>query len=217
MSLVTHLPTIAYGHNAIDPLSKFTYFISCKHTVSAANLAQLLLENVVAHHGLPALTVSNHDPWFTSCFQHSLISTLGCQHFLSMAFQPEMDGLSKRMQRSIEQVLYCYISAQQGNWDLLLPTCEFALNSTFSASIGISPAYVVLGYEPTLPLEHAVYAVSDGIVQSAIDYIANMQSTIQLVYSTVTRLTAYMVIILIDIVTRSPLLWNPMLGYLQIT
>ena len=47
---------------------------------------------------------------------------------------------------------------------LLLPTCEFALNSTCSASTGISPAYVVFGHEPTLPLEHAVRAVTDGPV-----------------------------------------------------
>ena len=41
---------------------------------------------------------------------------------------------------------------------------EFALNSTHSASTGISPAYVVFGHEPTLPLEYAVHAVSDGPV-----------------------------------------------------
>ena len=42
--------------------------------------------------------------------------------------------------------------------------CEFALNSTHSASIGISPAYVMFGCKPTLPLEHAVRAVTDGPV-----------------------------------------------------
>ena len=43
MDLVTHLPTTDHGHDAIytvvDRLSKFTYFIPCKHTVSAADLA----------------------------------------------------------------------------------------------------------------------------------------------------------------------------------
>ena len=42
--------------------------------------------------------------------------------------------------------------------------CEFALNSTHSASPGISPAYVLFGHEPILPLEHAVRAVIDGPV-----------------------------------------------------
>ena len=43
MDLVTHLPTTDRGHDVIytvvDRLSKFTYFIPCKHTVSAADLA----------------------------------------------------------------------------------------------------------------------------------------------------------------------------------
>ena len=43
MDLGTHLPTTDYGHDVIytvvDRLSKFTYFIPSKHTVSAADLA----------------------------------------------------------------------------------------------------------------------------------------------------------------------------------
>ena len=42
--------------------------------------------------------------------------------------------------------------------------CEFALNSTHRASTGLSPAYVLFGCEPILPLEHAVHAVTDGPV-----------------------------------------------------
>ena len=42
--------------------------------------------------------------------------------------------------------------------------CEFALNSTYGASIGISPAYVVFGCEPIMPLDHVVCAVMDGPV-----------------------------------------------------
>ena len=47
---------------------------------------------------------------------------------------------------------------------MLLPMCEFALNSTHSASTAISLAYVVFGHEPTLPLKHEVHAVTDGPV-----------------------------------------------------
>ena len=43
MDLVTHLPTTDRGHDAIytvvDRLSKFTYFVPFKHTVSAADMA----------------------------------------------------------------------------------------------------------------------------------------------------------------------------------
>ena len=185
MDLVTHLLTTDCGHDTIyivvDRLSKFTYFIPCKHTVSASNLAQLFLANVVVHHGMPALIVSNSDPRFTSHFWHSLISALVCKYSLSTTFHPEIDSLSERMHRSIEQILHWYISAQQGNWDLFLPMCEFGLNSTCSASTGISPAYVLFSRKSSLPLEHAVCAVTDGPAQSVTDHVANMESTLQLV------------------------------------
>ena len=80
MDLVTHLPATDRGQNAIytvvDKLAKFTHFIPCKQTVSAADLAYLFLANIVAHWGMPASIVSNHDPQFISCFWHSLISAL---------------------------------------------------------------------------------------------------------------------------------------------
>ena len=70
--------------------------------------------------------------------------------------------------------------------------CEFALNSTWSASTGISPPYVEFGHKSTLPLEHAVCAVTDGPVQNVTIYIANMESTLQLVHSAMTHSAAYM-------------------------
>ena len=65
------------------------------------------------------------------------------------------------MHRSIGQVLRCYISARQTDWEDLLPMCEFALNSSHSTTTGYLPAYVVYGREPVLPLEHALQAVVD--------------------------------------------------------
>ena len=196
MDLVTHLPTTERGHDVIytvvDRLSKFTYFIPCKHTVSAADLAQLFLANMLAHHGMPALIISDCDLRFTSRFWNSLISALGCKHSLSTVFHPETDVSSKRMYKAIEKILFCYVSAQWGNWDLLLTMCEFVLNSTHSTSNGVSPAYVVFSREPSLPLEHKVHAVTDGPVQSVTDCVANMEPALQLVQSSVTHPTAYM-------------------------
>ena len=106
MDLVAHLPTTDDVHNVIyivvDRLSKLTYFIPCKHKVSAADLVQLFLANMVAHYGMLALIVSNHDLRFTLCFRHNLISASGCKHSLFTTFCHETNGLSKRMHRPIE-------------------------------------------------------------------------------------------------------------------
>ena len=106
IDLVAHLPATDYGYDAIytvvDRLFKFTYFVLCKHTVNAADLALLFLANVVVHYGMPASIVSNHNLQFTLSFWGSLISALGYKHSLSVVFHPETDGLSEKMHRSIE-------------------------------------------------------------------------------------------------------------------
>ena len=68
------------------------------------------------------------------------------------------------MHGTVEQVLRCYVTARQTDWDLLLPLCKFTLNSTKSASTGYTPAMVLYGLEPVLPVEHAVCDVTDGPV-----------------------------------------------------
>ena len=68
------------------------------------------------------------------------------------------------MHRSIEQVLRCYVTARQTNWDVLLPLCEFAINLTKSATTGFTPAYILYGHEPALPLEGDVHSVTDCLV-----------------------------------------------------
>ena len=68
------------------------------------------------------------------------------------------------MHCTVEQVLQCYVAACQTDWDLLLPLCEFALNSSKSASTGYTPAMALYGHEPVLPVEHPVQDVTDGLV-----------------------------------------------------
>ena len=68
------------------------------------------------------------------------------------------------MHRGLEQILQCYVNARQDNWEVFLHLCEFSLNSTHSASTKQLPAYVVFGNKPNLPLETAVYDVTDSQV-----------------------------------------------------
>ena len=70
--------------------------------------------------------------------------------------------------------------------------CDLAFNSICSASIGIGQAYIVFSWEHILLLEHAVRAVTDVPGWCATDCIANMESTLWLVCSSVTSLAAYM-------------------------
>ena len=84
----------------------------------------------------------------------------------------------------MEQILHCFVSSHQTDWDLLLPCAEFALNSTPSVSTGFSPAYVLFGCVPNLPLETAVRALTDVPMALVVDYISRMSEVVNTVRTT---------------------------------
>ena len=81
LDFITHLPVTAAGHNSIvtfvDRLSKYVYFVACRHDITAEQLANVFLATVVARHGLPRRLVSDRDPRFTSRFWKALTGALG--------------------------------------------------------------------------------------------------------------------------------------------
>ena len=96
------------------------------------------------------------------------------------------------MHQSIKQVLRCYISARQTDWEDLLPMCEFSLNSSYSATTGCSPAYVVYSREPVLPLEHALRAAVDCKVKRVAERVHAMEQVVTSAYVTIARVADYM-------------------------
>jgi len=64
------------------------------------------------------------------------------------AFQPQTDGQTKVVNRSLGELLRCVVGEKQGAWDLILPLIEFIYNNAVNRSTGKSPFEVVLGYSP---------------------------------------------------------------------
>ena len=70
---------------------------------------KLLLENIWKLHGLPSSIISDRDPVFTSKSWAELMGRLNVRLRKSMAFQPQTDGQTERVNQPLEQYLcqYC--------------------------------------------------------------------------------------------------------------
>ena len=96
MDFVTGLPisTDWKGDNydsilvIVDRLTKMVHYEPVKVTINAAGLAEVILDMVVRHHGLPNSIVSDRGSLFTSKFWSSLYYFLGIKRRLSTAFYP---------------------------------------------------------------------------------------------------------------------------------
>ena len=67
-----------------------------------------------------------------------------------------------------------------------------SLHLTKSATTGYTPAFVLYGREPMLPLEYAVCKVTDCPVASVSDNVSHMQQTVELVKRALNKTAAAM-------------------------
>ena len=109
MDLIMGLPQVN-GKDTILTIvdhgcSRAAIFIHCAMTITRPGIAQLYLKNVYPWFGLPSRVISDRDPRFTSKFGKALTMKLGINHNISMAFHPQMDGLSERKNQWVEQYL----------------------------------------------------------------------------------------------------------------
>ena len=125
MDLVTDLPLTTDGYcnilSVIDQFSKYCIFIPLKHNTTAEALANVFVEHVVRHFGVPLSIVSDRDRRFTSHFWQHLWSSLKCSLKFSSAYHPESDGQTERMHRTLEQVLRTLIEGKETAWCSMLP------------------------------------------------------------------------------------------------
>jgi transposase InsO family protein len=120
MDLITGLPRIQ-GKDVILTIvdqgcSCAAVFLPCSTTITSLEIAQLYQNHVFRWFGLPMKIISDRDPRFTSHFGRALVKKLGIEQNLSMAFHPQMDGLSERKNQWIKQYLRLVTSMAPEDW-----------------------------------------------------------------------------------------------------
>ena len=183
MDLITQLPKTRQGHDAIVvfvcKLTKMAHYVATQTTVDAPTLAVLFFEQVVRHHGLPAVIVSDRDVRFTSLFWRALWQQLGTKLAMSTAFHPQTDGQTERQNRTLEEMLRAYVSYQQDDWDQWLVAAEMAYNNAVQTSTQQTPYYLNSGHHPRLPLDAAVKPEAQSNNAAAADRIADLHGCLE--------------------------------------
>lgn len=155
MDYVVDLPR-CQGFNAVlvvvCRLTKMVHFIQGKTTDTSRDLAKHFLHNIFRPHGLPNDIVSDRGPTFTSNWWKIFLEMLRIKPNLSTAFHPQSDGQTERVNQSLEAHLRHFCNDLQNDWVDLLPLAEFAHNSTYHSTIGMTPFFANYGYHPRMTM-----------------------------------------------------------------
>src|SRR5260370_1474827 len=108
------------GYNAllvvVDCLSKQIHTIPTVTSLDSAGVAQLFLEHIWHHHGLPEEVISDCGPAFISNFSCKLTTLLGVKLIPSTSYHLQTDGQTECVNQEIEAYLQVFVSHQQDDW-----------------------------------------------------------------------------------------------------
>ena len=110
MDFVTGLPQSADwrgdGYDSIlvivNRLTKMVHYEPVQTTITAPALAEVILNVVVRHHGLPNSIVSDRGSVFTSKFWSSLCYFLSIKRKFSIALHPQINALIEWQKSTME-------------------------------------------------------------------------------------------------------------------
>ena len=94
----------------VNRLTKMVHYKPVKVTINAPGLAEVIIDVVVRHHGLPDSIISDREAIFTFKFWSSLCYFLGIKRRLSTTFHPQTDGQTERQNSTMEAYLRAFVT-----------------------------------------------------------------------------------------------------------
>ena len=156
MGFITKL-SLAQGYNAIlvvcNHFSKMAHFIATTKRTSAKGLTRLFQDHVWKLYRLPESVISDRGVQFVAGMMKKLNNLLGIQTKLLMAYHPQMDGQTERMNQELEQYLRIFINHRQEQWPDWLGTVEFVYNNKVHTATKTSPFKINYGQDPRMEFE----------------------------------------------------------------
>ena len=122
---------------------------------TAATIANLLVREIVARHGVPSQLLSDRGQAFLSGLLKEVERVLGYKKVNTTAYHPQTDGLVERFNRTLISMLAKTVERDGKDWDQQLPFVLFAYRASQQQSTQESPFFLIYGRDPRLPSSYS--------------------------------------------------------------
>ncbi|PKU66055.1 hypothetical protein MA16_Dca017376 [Dendrobium catenatum] len=137
----------------VDRFSKMVHFVACTKTLDATHVADLFFMEIIRLHGIPRTITSDRDVKFLSHFWRTLWGKFGTHLQFSSVAHPQTDGQTETVNRSLGNLLRCFVGKNIRQWDLILAQVELAFNRSVNQATKRTPFEIAYGYNPITPLD----------------------------------------------------------------
>jgi hypothetical protein len=130
-------------------LTKMAHFVACHKEIIVEESADLFISNCYRLHGVPKVIVFDRDPKFVGKFWQSFMGKLNTKLNMITARHPRTDGLTERVNQTMQTQLRCYYAESGFDWTSHLSIVEFYYNCSINEATAHSPFEVMYGYQPS--------------------------------------------------------------------
>ena len=136
-------------------VDQFTNWVECMplQWQTTAVTAKAAVDHFLSRFGCPLQIFTDQGRNFESNLFKYLCETLHIQKYRTTPNHPSSNSQVERYNRTLMNVVRCYIQGRQNRWDACVPQIAAALRASGNRSTGFSPNRLMLGRELTMPLE----------------------------------------------------------------
>jgi len=135
----------------VDTLTRWPEVRAFAKDPTAQDVADALIECIVARHGAPSTILSDRGKQFISEVFKEVNNQLGIHQLFTTPYRPQTNGLCERFNRTIKGYLKRYSSSSGTDWEEYLPWALFCCRSQVHQSTGLSPFFCLFGRDMPSP------------------------------------------------------------------
>lgn len=148
---IKHVSPSQSGHRyviaAIDYLTKYVEVRALKQQ-TASEIAAFIYEEIITRHGCVRIIITDNGRPMISELVNLVCRNFGIIHKTISPYHSQSQGLIERFNRTLDSCLKKRSKEEKKNWDQYLPATAFAYRSIKQATTGLSPFFLLYGYEP---------------------------------------------------------------------
>ena len=126
-------------------IDQFTKWVECYSLPdqTAPTVCRVFLDQFVARFGCPLQIHTDQGPSFEGDMFQSICSQLQISKTRTTPYRPCSNGQVERMNRTLLQMIRCYLRDQQDSWDEQVPQLASAMRATTNRSTGLTPNFMM--------------------------------------------------------------------------
>ena len=151
--------------------------------ITAEEVARILEKEIFCRWGPLEQIHSDQGSQFTSQLFGEVCKTLGIQNTTTPSYNPKSNPV-ERSHRDLGTMLRAMLEEQpQSDWETLLPSCVFALNTARNRHTGVTPFFVMFGREAATPTDLIYGNIPEEQTMSPVEYANNLKGRLQNAFS----------------------------------